>query len=176
MFIWKIYLYFSAGNGQRREPALCQLYRHTFVPCMRLRRFWAVIGLSAVAIRDAAKISVQNRDFLMSTCSIHSRTATIKQRRRALIQHLRENAISAFLCSQALQQAVQIKTKSDDRGRRISQNLSTKYVQYFAPPLGYWRYITKQSTVCFPMSVFTMQTETKIFFSWRRKAVGDRSN
>jgi len=30
-FIWKIYLYFSIGNGQPREPALCQLYRHTFV-------------------------------------------------------------------------------------------------------------------------------------------------
>ena len=24
-FIWKIYLYFSTGNGQPREPALCQL-------------------------------------------------------------------------------------------------------------------------------------------------------
>ena len=32
-FIWKkIYLHFSTGNGQRSEPALCQLYRHTFVP------------------------------------------------------------------------------------------------------------------------------------------------
>jgi len=31
-FIWKIYLYFSTGNGQPRERALCQLYRHTFVP------------------------------------------------------------------------------------------------------------------------------------------------
>jgi len=31
-FIWKIYLYFSIGNGQPREPALCQLYLHTFVP------------------------------------------------------------------------------------------------------------------------------------------------
>jgi len=28
----KIYLYFSIGNGQPGEPALCQLYRHTFVP------------------------------------------------------------------------------------------------------------------------------------------------
>ena len=25
-FIWKMYLYFSIGNGQVREPALCQLY------------------------------------------------------------------------------------------------------------------------------------------------------
>jgi len=31
-FIWKIYLYFSTGNGRPREPALCQLYCwHTFV-------------------------------------------------------------------------------------------------------------------------------------------------
>ena len=28
----KKYLYFSMGNGQPREPALCQLYRHIFVP------------------------------------------------------------------------------------------------------------------------------------------------
>ena len=31
-FIWKMYLYFSIGNGQPGEPALCQLYRHTLVP------------------------------------------------------------------------------------------------------------------------------------------------
>jgi len=27
-----MYLDFSVGNGQPREPPLCQLYRHTFVP------------------------------------------------------------------------------------------------------------------------------------------------
>ena len=32
-FISKIYLYFIIENGQPRKPALCQLYRHTFVPC-----------------------------------------------------------------------------------------------------------------------------------------------
>ena len=31
-FTWKIYVYFSVGNGHLRVPALCQLYRHTFVP------------------------------------------------------------------------------------------------------------------------------------------------
>jgi len=36
--IWKRYLYFSVGNGQPREPALCQLYRHTCVLCV-LRKF-----------------------------------------------------------------------------------------------------------------------------------------
>ena len=42
-FSWKIYLYFSIGNGRPRKPTLCQLYRkptlcqlyrHTFVPCV----------------------------------------------------------------------------------------------------------------------------------------------
>ena len=28
-------LYFSTGTGQPREPALCQLYRHTFIPYSR---------------------------------------------------------------------------------------------------------------------------------------------
>ena len=32
-FIWKIYLYFSIGNGQSSELALFQLYRRTVVPC-----------------------------------------------------------------------------------------------------------------------------------------------
>ena len=40
-YIWKIYLYFSIGNGQPWDPALCRLYRHTFVPnavrCVSLR-------------------------------------------------------------------------------------------------------------------------------------------
>jgi len=32
-FISKIiFIYFSIRNGQPQEPALCQLYRHTFVP------------------------------------------------------------------------------------------------------------------------------------------------
>ena len=30
-----MYLYFSTGNGQPREPALCQLCRHTFVSYRR---------------------------------------------------------------------------------------------------------------------------------------------
>jgi len=31
-FLWKKHLYFRLGNDQPRKPALCQLYRHTFVP------------------------------------------------------------------------------------------------------------------------------------------------
>jgi len=34
-----VYLYFSTGNGQPREPALCQLYRRTFVPYSWIRHF-----------------------------------------------------------------------------------------------------------------------------------------
>jgi len=30
----KICLYYSIRNGQLKEPALCQLYRHTFVSCI----------------------------------------------------------------------------------------------------------------------------------------------
>jgi len=32
-YLKKIYLYFSIENGQPREPALCQLYRHSFIAC-----------------------------------------------------------------------------------------------------------------------------------------------
>jgi len=35
LFYWKIHSYFSIGNGHPREPALCRLYRHTFVPYIR---------------------------------------------------------------------------------------------------------------------------------------------
>ena len=30
-FFSKLYSYFSTGNGHPREPALCQLCRHTFI-------------------------------------------------------------------------------------------------------------------------------------------------
>ena len=33
----KKYLYLSIAHGQPREPALCQLYRHTFLPYMKTR-------------------------------------------------------------------------------------------------------------------------------------------
>jgi len=50
----KIHLYFSTGNGQRSEPALCQLYRHTFVPYMLTA---AVLYLRFVR----SKLDVANR-------------------------------------------------------------------------------------------------------------------
>ena len=43
-FIWKIYLYFNIENGQPRKPALCQLYRHTFVPYWD--SFWLLSAFS----------------------------------------------------------------------------------------------------------------------------------
>ena len=36
----KIYLYFSIRNGQPGKPALCQLYRHTFVPYLERHTIW----------------------------------------------------------------------------------------------------------------------------------------
>jgi len=50
----KIHLYISTGNSQRREPALCQLYRHTFVPYMLTA---AVLYLRFVR----SKLDVANR-------------------------------------------------------------------------------------------------------------------
>ena len=38
-----MYLYFSIGNGQPREPALCQLYRHIFVACAARLCFVALL-------------------------------------------------------------------------------------------------------------------------------------
>ena len=45
MLFEKIYLYFSIGNGQPREPALSQLYRHIFVPYAA-----NALGLSVVTV------------------------------------------------------------------------------------------------------------------------------
>jgi len=50
-FIWKICLYFCTGNGQPREPALCQLYRHTSVP----------YGLSASVASKVPRVSCDYR-------------------------------------------------------------------------------------------------------------------
>jgi len=42
-FIWEIYLYFSIGNGEPRQPALCQMYRHTFFPyCVHVTKHFDV--------------------------------------------------------------------------------------------------------------------------------------
>ena len=47
-FVRKIYLYFSIGNGQPRETALCQLYRHTFVPYKTRQLYESVFGFHVV--------------------------------------------------------------------------------------------------------------------------------
>jgi len=53
--IWKIYFYFSIGIGQLREPALCQLYRHTFVPYAYADcRPWQIQWVSLCAGGDAS--------------------------------------------------------------------------------------------------------------------------
>ena len=57
-FIWKIYLYFSIGNGQPREPALCQLYRHTFVPYTRLHDYYSTPDRQTEYHNDRVCLSV----------------------------------------------------------------------------------------------------------------------
>jgi len=39
-----MYYYFSTENGQPREAAVCQLYRHTFVP------YGMLVGLQRLGI------------------------------------------------------------------------------------------------------------------------------
>jgi len=56
-FIWEIHLHFSIGNGQTREPALCHLYRRTFIPYV----------LSSVAL---------SRKVVTETCLAASRSET----------------------------------------------------------------------------------------------------
>ena len=50
--IEKKYLYFSIGNGQSREPALCQLCRHTFVPY--IARLTFRLGVTSVPVLNYA--------------------------------------------------------------------------------------------------------------------------
>jgi len=57
-FIWKIYLYFSIGNGQPREPALCQLYRHTFVPYTSLQDYYSTPDRQTEYHNDRVYLSV----------------------------------------------------------------------------------------------------------------------
>ena len=57
-FLWKIYLYFSTENGQPGEPALCQLYRHTFVPYDKLKacsQHMRVVKSPRAQLREPAK-------------------------------------------------------------------------------------------------------------------------
>ena len=59
-FTVKIYLYFSTGNGQATEPALCQLYRHAFALCnrqsdARTTRAWDFEVEVQVAVADAVR-------------------------------------------------------------------------------------------------------------------------
>jgi len=51
-FIWKMYLYFSVGNGQPGEPALCQLYRHAVVPHETGGPSCSPEGRTSVAVRS----------------------------------------------------------------------------------------------------------------------------
>jgi len=58
----KIYQYFSNGNGQPRQPALCQLYRHAFVPygltTQRSRIRLVAVSLSGNNLRQVVHMHV----------------------------------------------------------------------------------------------------------------------
>ena len=61
-FIWKIYLYFRIRNGEPREPALCQLYRHTFLP------YYHEYGISL--FMEHGVYTTMSMSMLMSTWSL----------------------------------------------------------------------------------------------------------
>ena len=55
---------FSIGNGQPREPALCQLYRHTFVPyCIFYAIFLVLLHL------NTSILSLNNKKRMAAECS-----------------------------------------------------------------------------------------------------------
>jgi len=77
-FIWKKYLYFSTGNGQPREPGLCQLYRHTFVPFIGPIVEGMILQLTmfvCIYIQTSHRLGIQNCSkgmllmFLACSCS-----------------------------------------------------------------------------------------------------------
>ena len=59
-----MYLYFSIGNGQPSEPALCQLYRHTFVPYLLL----SAAALSALASISRYFVSAPQGTSKLASC------------------------------------------------------------------------------------------------------------
>ena len=77
-FIRKIYLYFSIRNGQPREPAQCQLYRHTFIPYWDFFSFqsnhwvlWWLKGLDLGIITWLIPVEVMRKwsgDKLFNSC------------------------------------------------------------------------------------------------------------
>ena len=65
-----MYFYVSIGNGKPREPALCQLYRHTFVPyweCLRPVWRWR-------RRRNESKQNRQWRRFLLNGGGVGERS------------------------------------------------------------------------------------------------------
>ena len=73
-FIGKIYLYFSIGNGQPREPALCRLYRHTFVPYIhRYAAVYLLGDLTATLLPVGYhKLLSTSIDTSLDRCSVES--------------------------------------------------------------------------------------------------------
>ena len=83
-FIWKICRYFfCTGNGQPREPALCQLYRHTFVRCSY--RHMSTVGGSRLRSSEPPNTwSVPRRARARSVLRRRSRSTVSEENRRCV--------------------------------------------------------------------------------------------
>ena len=75
-FIRKIYLYFSIGNGQPMEPALCQLYRHTFVPYTIQYVYYKIYNKIRTILENQITQHSLNND-----CSVRSKQKQGKRQR-----------------------------------------------------------------------------------------------
>ena len=68
-----MYLYFSIGNGQAKEPALRQLYRHTFVPYSHYR---LAVGDWRMASKSPSDIG--NVVGIQGSFPVRKRTGTLR--------------------------------------------------------------------------------------------------
>ena len=105
-FIWKIYLYFSIGNGRPREPALCQFYRHTFVPhfdllwncCRRLS-----YNKSATNLNRNKSIKKSGRLDTMTSCfSTNRKRATSERAEQSGHQQVYKKSPTSKLCNKPI--------------------------------------------------------------------------
>ena len=98
----KTYLYFSVGNGQPREPALCQLYRHTFV---RGRTDLSGGRLAVFIGRRMLLRLVRGDVSVVVMVTLHQRTAGHHPNRFHLIKH--RQSLHSTICRSILDDARQ---------------------------------------------------------------------
>ena len=93
--IWKICLHFNIENGQPREPALGQLYRHTFVPSYRTYIWF--LGTNRAAFHSASQL-VQSF-FVGLTIKIRRKNPKTVHRKHGKLKHIGEGCSqSAWNC------------------------------------------------------------------------------